>query len=141
MFIIFCPLSLFGKFIRGSALPHFTVSPFLYDGTFSLSALSRLEGKGLQVLSALDEIYTQLAAAVAVTPNQYLKMTLKRLTDKKVSTFGLHAEDVLCKWIEGQGRYPPTWRALLQVLKELNLGELSQRIEDYLTASSGEITW
>ena len=116
------------------------MSPFLFDGTFSLSALSRLEGKGLQVLSALDEIHTQLAAIVEVTPDQYLEMTLKRLTDKKWSTFGLRAEDVLSKWIEGQGKYPPTWRALLEVLKELNLRELSQRIENYLTTSSGEIT-
>lgn len=37
-------------------------------------------------------------------------------------------------WLSEKGRYPPTWRSLHEVLRKLDLTELSQQMEEYLTS-------
>ena len=44
---------------------------------------------------------------------------------------------VIGKWESGQSQHPITWRSLLDILKELDLEDLSQEIEDYIHGEQG----
>ena len=46
-------------------------------------------------------------------------------------------EIVIGKWESGQSQHPITWRSLLDILKELDLEDLSQEIEDYMHGEQG----
>ena len=86
------------------------MSAYDSDIQFSNGALSRLEEAGIPVLEKVDE---KLAAAIGV-----------RNTSK-----------VLEKWASEEflSTHPPTWRSLYEVMRELDLEELSQEIEEYLS--------
>ena len=44
---------------------------------------------------------------------------------------------VIGKWESGQSQHPITWRSLLDILKELDLEDLSQEIDDYMQGEQG----
>lgn len=87
------------------------VSPYDPDSQFSRSALSRLEAARIPVLSSLAKIDgEQLEKTIGLSIGDY--------------------DDTLDRWIESCN--PPTWKSLYDVLKELDLEELSEQIEEYL---------
>lgn len=43
------------------------------------------------------------------------------------------AEIVVEQWIAGKSPRPPTWLSLFDILRELDMGELGQQIEEYLS--------
>ena len=79
-----------------------------------MSALSRLEATGIKIVTSLNDLHTKLVDILDV--------------DK----FG-SAGEVISEWVLGRSRHPPTWRALHDMLRKLDLVELSQQIEDYLS--------
>ena len=79
-----------------------------------MPALSKLEYTGVQIITSLKAILSQLRAHIGVS--EYYR-DFKR---------------VIIEWNSGRSHIPPTWKSLLSVLKDLNLEELSQQIEDYL---------
>ena len=87
------------------------------DSRFSKGALSRLEAAGIPVLTSLKKVDKKnLAAAFRVQ----------------------NTGDVLENWASAGNILStrdrcPTWRTLYEVLSELDLEELSQEIEDYLS--------
>lgn len=84
-----------------------------------MGALCRLENAGIQVLTSLAEgdNYEKIGRAV------------------KIRNFSNRVEVVIDQWLlEKSPVLPPTWRSLYQVLRELNLKELSQQIEEFLTS-------
>ena len=89
-------------------------SPYNPDVPFSVSSLSRLEATGIQIVASLNDLRRELEDILGV--------------DK----FG-SAGEVISEWVSGRSRHPPTWRALHDILRELDLVELSQQIEDYLS--------
>ena len=94
------------------------VSPYDSDSRFSMNSLSRLEeGAGIKIVTSLAEIPAQLAAVLGVR--------LMTVEEKQV-------EIVIGKWESGQSQHPITWRSLLDILKELDLEDLSQEIEDFM---------
>ena len=95
------------------------MSPYNPDGQFSKSALSRLEDTGLQIVSSLDNVCTELKDILGLN-----KLLIVR--------------EVISEWVSGRSHHPPTWRTLLDILRKLDLVELSQQIEDYLSGDSGE---
>ena len=88
-----------------------------------MSALSRLEGVGIQVVTSLAKVHTELIKAVGITVN-------KTVWRQCVSDCA-KAEVVISQW-ESPGK-SRTWTSLFDVLKKLELNELSVQIEDYLT--------
>ena len=50
----------------------------------------------------------------------------------KAVTEGASIEVIVGQWESGNSQHPPTWRSLLAVLRELDLTDLSQQIEDYM---------
>ena len=94
-----------------------TVSPYHPDSHFSMNALDRLEATGIKIVTSLYGLHTKLVDILGV--------------DKSWSV-----SYVINKWMSGRSHRPSTWRTLLDILKKLDLVELSQQIEDYL--SGGE---
>ena len=45
-------------------------------------------------------------------------------------------QEILTRWLQGQGKKPVSWSTLTDVLKEVGLSELSQMIQDILTRST-----
>ena len=82
-------------------------------------ALSKLNYAGVEFITSLEAILYQLTAHIGVRieyscdPEECVKRAI-------------------VEWESGRSRLPPTWKSLLSVLKDLNLEELSQHIEDYL---------
>ena len=61
------------------------------------------------------------------------------VTSAIVSQYQLDADainqEILTRWLQGQGKKPVSWSTLTDVLKEVGLSELSQMIQDSLTRS------
>ena len=45
-------------------------------------------------------------------------------------------QEILTRWLQGQGKKPVSWSTLTDVLKEVGLSELFQMIQDSLTRST-----
>ena len=89
-----------------------------------MSALSRLEGVGIQVVTSLAKVHTELMKAVGITLDETVCHQLASDRAKAI-------EVVISQWESpGKSSHPPTWTSLFDVLKKL---ELSVQIEDYLT--------
>ena len=105
---------------------YFLVPPYDPDGQFSMSALCRLENKGIQVLTSLAACHKKLTEAAKVTFTGRANFEYKHSSSK--------LEIVIRHWTLGENpTLPPTWRSLYQVLRELGLEELSQQIEEFLS--------
>ena len=90
------------------------MSPYNPDSHFSMNSLDRLMATGMDIFKLLYDVLAELK-----------------------DIFGLgklwSVSEVLNGWVSGRSRYPPTWRTLLDILRKLDLVELSQQIEDYLS--------
>ena len=73
-----------------------------------------------QLMTTLEEFHQQFALSIGVA--DFLHAT--SATDKLKKVFQL--------WLSGKSPLPPTWRSLYQVLRELNLKEMIQDIEECL---------
>lgn len=98
--------------------------PYDPDSPFSLSALSKLQATGIKIETGLANLGQRFSDKVAVLlgDNYFLDVDI---------TFD---EDEMLCWVAGQqaGEYPPTWRSLCTVVRELGLQELSQQMEECL---------
>ena len=93
-----------------------------------MSALWKLEDAGIQVMTSLAKVHRQLIRATRVSLDQVAQ------TEYIQSSPGECAELVIREWtVQEDSDFPPTWRALYQVLEKLDLAELSLQIEEYLT--------
>ena len=108
----------------------YAVSPFDPDTHFSTRALHWLEGMGIQIISSLADIHMELKtlARVPMTVDIQYQTSDKMFKEHPQET----VEIFITHWKSKSqsSRYPPTWRSLLDILKDLGLNELSQRIED-----------
>ena len=92
------------------------MSPYELDNRFDVSTLSRLELAGIPVSASLEKNCEKLSEIIGVSCDGYR---------------GYHS--MMAEWMKSEGnRYPPTWRSLHAILRELSLEELSQEIEEYL---------
>ena len=81
-----------------------------------MSALFRLEEAGIELVPSLEKMHAQLARVLGI----------------KSKVQG-SAEIVVKQWIAGKSPRPPTWSSLYNVLRELNVKELAQQIEEYFS--------
>ena len=98
------------------------------DSQFTMSALSRLEGVGIPVLTFLfSNIYHF---------QRVLSVLIRHLSTFRDGTSLLNA------WLSSGvlSRLPPTWRNLLLIIRLLNLDELAQKMETYLMISGAIAT-
>ena len=99
-----------------------SVSPFNQESSFSLRAVSLLEpAAGIPVMTTLTD-YTR-----------HIQIFLGLAQDTNLDLNGL-----LNYWISSVQWLPPSWRNLLLIVRLLNLDELAQRMETYLSAGATE---
>ena len=91
------------------------VTPFDPDSNFTMRALTLLEAAGIPVMSTLNNhTGTILCIQYSVLPS------------------GLSSEQLFHYWLTWGGKLPPTWRSLLQIIRQLSLDELAYQVETYL---------
>ena len=82
----------------------------------------------MQLLATLEEVHQQFALSANIdVDDQYLHVTT-------TESNGYCLRKVFQLWLSGKSPLPPTWRSLYQVLRELNLEEMIQDIEECLTS-------
>ena len=120
--------------IRSKMPPLFLSVVWSYDpdSQFSMSALCRLENKGIGVLTSLETQHMDLAEVVNI-----------EIAEKACgySSPRNSVEFIVRQWTLGDDpTLPPTWRSLYKVLRKLGLVELSQKIEKFLSSEFSLIT-
>ena len=96
------------------------------DSHFTMSALSQLEGVGIPVITSLNT-------------NVYRFQQVLSVFVPYLSAF-YNASSLLNAWLSSGvlSRLPPTWKSLLLIIHLLNLDELAQKMEIYLSGSIEE---
>ena len=90
------------------------------------NVLTRLEAvMGIQIVSALANINSQVITRLQLQVHKILLPDPQRDPDRYV-------EKVFAQWSAGQSHHPPTWRHLLDVLRDIGLLELSQQIDTFM---------
>lgn len=104
----------------------FTVSPFDPDSVFDMCALSKLEAAGVEVVTSLYKVYKQFAIAAGLSVD---------LKHHQVESAEKCVDVLIQQWLDGGWNpQPPTWRLLFNILRTLNLEELSEQIREYFTS-------
>lgn len=95
---------------------HTAVASFNPDSFFDMRALYFLEEAGIPVMSMLNNYthYIQKMLGLPMTCNQ----------------------DLFNYWISSVWQVSPTWKNLLDILRILNLDDLAQQIESYLSGAT-----
>ena len=94
------------------------------DSRFTTSALSRLEGVGIPVMTSLNTNIQLLRPVLSTSvPNAY---TFNDTTSLLNTWLSSHVSNCL----------PPTWKSLLLIIRLLNLDDLAQQIETYLSETT-----
>ena len=93
------------------------------------NVLSRLEAvMGIQIVSALANIHSQLITTTGVQ----LQVQLRIVLPDTQTDPGRYVKEVFSQWSAGRSHRPPTWRHLLEVLRDIGLLELSQQIDTFI---------
>ena len=92
------------------------------DSQLTMSALSRMKGAGIPVITSLDTLsnvqFLRHIALLSIYPFSDILSVLHAWLSPTLS------------------RLPPTWRNLLLIIRLLNLDDLAKRIESYLSEFS-----
>ena len=99
------------------------------------NVLSRLEAvMGIQIVSALANIHSQLVVTSGVQlkeQDEYGWELVLPLPDPQ-SHPCWYVEEVFSHWSARRSHRPPTWRHLLEVLRDIGLLGLSQQIDTFM---------
>ena len=110
-----------------------------------MRALSLVEVAGIPVMYSID-IYTEkIRKTVSIR-----HMKSESLTDEPMWALGERSSSrrtlwsrvgrLFADWLKGGGQLPPTWRSLLQVIRQLGRDDLANQVETYLrTGKSGRV--
>ena len=97
------------------------VTPFNPESNFTVEALYLLGEAGIPLMSSLNNYTWQICSMLGVP--QFCGTDLNLL---------------FIWWVMGKGAIPPTWRNLLQIVRQLNLGDLAYQVETYLRRATSE---
>ena len=96
------------------------VSPFNPESSFTMRAVSLLEAAaGMPVMRTLSNYTQHIQSFLGLA--QYTNLDLNRLLNYWISNI---------QWV------PPSWKNFLLIIRLLNLDELAQRMETYLSAGA-----
>ena len=88
---------------------------------------------GIQIVSALANIHSQLITTSGVQLQELLDRRRRKilLPDPQTDP-GRYVVEVFSQWSAGHSHRPPTWRHLLEVLRDIGLLEQSQQIDTFM---------
>ena len=88
---------------------------------------------GIQIVSALANIHSELMLTSGVRLQEQLNRYGRKLVLPDPQTDpGRYVEEVISQWSTGHSHRPPTWRHLLEVLRDIGLLELGQQIDTFM---------
>ena len=98
------------------------------------NVLSRLEAvMGIQIVSALANFHSQLMIKSGVQLQVQVDSIGHKIVIPDPQTHpGQYVEEVYSQWSAGHSQHPPTWRHLLEVLRDICLPELSHQINTFM---------
>ena len=97
------------------------------------NVLSRLEAvMGIQIVSALANIHSQLTTTLGVQLQEHYRYRRRGALPDPQRDPGRYVKEVFSQWSAGLSHRPPTWRHLLEVLRDIGLVDLSQQIEMFM---------
>ena len=100
------------------------------------NVLSRLEAvMGIQIVSALANNHSQLMNASGLqlqAQDEYDEYGWEIVLQDPQTDPGRYVKEVFSQWSAGRSHRPPTWRHLLEVLRDIGLLELSQQIDTFM---------
>ena len=97
------------------------------------NVLSRLEAvMGIQIVSALANNHSQLMNASGVQLREQDEDGKEIVLPDPQRDPGRYVEEVFSQWSAGRSHRLPTWRHLLEVLRDIGLLELSQQIDTFM---------
>ena len=99
-----------------------TVTSYDPDSLFTMSALSRLEGVGIPILTSLETNIQLLQHVLSFIPTSHTYTQSTSLLDAWLSCHSGVSSHI-----------SPTWKNLLLIIRLLNLDDLAQRMETYLS--------
>ena len=112
-----------------------------------MGALSKLEAAGIEVVMIFHRNHHLKKHIIHVATSLQVVTSLSRSYRRLVAAIGINdapkdkLKYLIHCWLSGQSVRPATWRSLHDILRELDLEELSQQIEDYLTGANFSETW
>ena len=89
-------------------------------------------------MKAVSLLETAAGIPVRKTLNNYTRHIQISLGLIQFTYLDLNA--LLDYWINYVQHIPPTWKNLLQIIRQLNLNELAQRMETYLSGGTEELS-
>ena len=87
---------------------------------------------GIQIVSALANNHSQLMNASGVQLREQDEDGKEIALPDLQSHPGRYMEEVFSQWSAGRSHRLPTWRHLLEVLRDIGLLELSQQIDTFM---------
>ena len=121
------------------------VSPFDPDSNFTMRALSLVEVAGIPMMHSIDIYTEEIRTTVSIRHMKSESQTdepMWHLGERSSSRHFLQSRvgRLFADWLKGGGKLPPTWRSLLQVIRQLGLDDLANQVETYLkTGKSGRV--
>jgi len=92
-------------------------------GYFSMTALNRLEvAAGISIIDKLAPKFVAMAAFLCIDASTMV--THRNNPHEELS-------GVFTKWFADKSPLPTTWQVLLEMLRDIELGELAQEIDDF----------
>ena len=121
------------------------MTPFDSDSNFTMRVLSLVEVAGIPVMHSIDIYTEEIRKTVSIR-----HMKSEPRTDERMWHLGERSSSrhfwwssvgrLFADWLKGGGKLPPTWRSLLQVIRQLGLVDLANQVETYLkTGKSGRV--
>lgn len=105
-------------------LKHFLSTVISFPrGYFSMTALNRLEvAAGISIIDKLAPKFVAMAVFLCIDASTMV--THRNNPHEELS-------GVFTKWFADKSPLPTTWQVLLEMLRDIELGELAQEIDDF----------
>ena len=87
---------------------------------------------GIQIVSALANNHSQLITTSGVQLQEQDEDGRQIVLPDPQREPGQYVVEVFSQWSAGHSHRPPTWRHLLEVLRDISLVELSQQIDAFM---------
>lgn len=93
-----------------------------------MSSLARIEGVlKINVVSSLLESHDELVSTAKIIMDKSIQERLQDIVEPHV-----YIELIIDRWVAGGSTEPPIWSSLLEVLRRMDLEDISIDIEDFL---------
>ena len=105
------------------------MSPYQLDSKFEMSSLAKLEGTThINIVSTLLGVQKELVDTIKVKLNSKAEQRVQGVQNQEK----VYLELIIDHWVAGKSKEVATWEALIGVLRELDLRDMSIDIEDFM---------